>query len=220
MTRLAHESLLAARKNAGSLLRSVFARTRPLQVVGQSTSVSTAEVGPLDAHGQRCAVLEGDGVQPKWVVLGGVELAAGGLFALVQPPTTALYWYIWPLFGLGGCYVVQFRSELSTRWRLTLAGTAVLSAVALRLDWAFSGHVLWNILFIGHAWMTGKRDTTWMRLLVASLAHLVVLKLAFQTSRDVAGAGLSAALAAVVLLTLRDQHDGATDVIGGPTQGS
>ena len=145
------------------------------------------------------------GAPPRWLVLAASEIAAAGVFSLVASPRTALYWYIFPLFPLGVCYVVQFRSELPARWRWTLAGTAVLSAVALRLDWAFSGHVLWNVLFIGHAWMTGKRRSAWMKLMTGSLGYLVVLKVASQTSRDVVGAALSAALAAAALFVLRDR---------------
>ena len=78
----------------------------------------------------------------------------------------------------------------------------MLSAVALALDWPFSGHVLWNVLFIGHASMTGKRRTAWMGLLLASLLYLFVMKVASQTGRDVAGALLSIAVAAVLLVVL------------------
>lgn len=147
------------------------------------------------------------GSRPNWLVLAASEVAAAGLFSFAASPRTALYWYIFPLFGLGVCYVVQFRSELTRRWTLTFAGSAVLSAVALGLDWPFSGHVLWNVLFIGHAWMTAKLRTAWMALMAGSLVYLVVLKVAFQTSRDVAGAALSAALAAAALLALRQPRN-------------
>ncbi len=127
--------------------------------------------------------------------------------ARVRPFTAdALFWYAFPLFGLGGCYLVEFRSEFPPRWKVTFAASAVLSAVALALDWPFSGHVLWNVLFIGHAWTTGKRRSAWMALMVASLLHLFALKIAFQTGRDVAGAFVSVAVAATVLLALDDRH--------------
>ena len=61
--------------------------------------------------------------------------ASAALFAFVASPRTALFWYIFPLFGLGGSYLVQFRSELPPRWKVTLVKTAILSAVALTLDW-------------------------------------------------------------------------------------
>jgi hypothetical protein len=142
---------------------------------------------------------------PRWLVLAGATAAFAVLFAFVASPLTALFWYIFPLFGLGGSYLAQFRSEFPRRWRLTFAASAVLSAVALALDWPFSGHVLWNVLFIGHAWMTGKRRTAWMVLMLASLLYLLVMKIAFQTSRDVVGAAISVAVAAVVLFALDDR---------------
>jgi len=128
--------------------------------------------------------------------------ASALLFAFAASPRTALFWYIWPLFGLGGSYLVQFRSEFPPRWKLTFAASAVLSAVALAFDWPFSGHVLWNVLFIGHAWTTAKRRSAWMALMLISLLHLLAMKIAFQTSRDVAGAVVSVALAAAVLWQL------------------
>jgi hypothetical protein len=141
--------------------------------------------------------------RPRWLVLVAATAACAALFALVAAPTTALYWYIFPLFAVGGCYLVQFRAQLPPRWKATFAATAVLSAVALALDWAFSGHVLWNVLFIGHAWTTGKRRSAWMALLVASLVYLFAMKLAFQTTRDVVGAVISFALGLVALVVLR-----------------
>lgn len=128
------------------------------------------------------------------------------LFAFAASPQTALYWYIFPLFGLGGCYLVQFRSEFPPRWKVTFAASAVLSPVALALNWPFSGHVLWNVLFIGHAWVTGKRRSTWMVLMAGSLVYLFVLKIAFQTSRDLAGAGISVVVASIALLALADRR--------------
>jgi hypothetical protein len=85
---------------------------------------------------------------------------------------------------------------------VVLAACAVLSPVALALDWPFSGHVLWNVLFIGHAWRTGKRHSAWMALMLGSLIYLFGMKLAFQTTRDVAGATIAIAVAALGLLAL------------------
>jgi hypothetical protein len=153
--------------------------------------------------------------EPRWIVL-VVAVAAGGLlFAFVASPRTALFWYIFPLFGLGGSYLVQFRSEFPPRWKVAWAASAVLSAVALTLEWPFSGHVLWNVLFIGHAWRTGKRRTSWMALLLVSLLYLLAMKIAFQTSRDVAGAALSVAVAAIVLVALKDRESSTTRIAGG-----
>ena len=133
--------------------------------------------------------------------------ASALLFAFVLSPRTALFWYVFPLFGLGGCYLVQFRSEFPAQWRLTFAATTVVSVVALALNWPFSGHVLWNILFLGHAYMTGKRRSAWTWLLLVSLLHLFAMKVAFQTGRDVGGAFISVALAMIVLLAL-EHRDG------------
>lgn len=143
--------------------------------------------------------------EPRWLVLVVAMAASALLFAFAASPRTALFWYIWPLFGLGGSYLVQFRSEFPPRWKLTFAASAVLSAVALAFDWPFSGHVLWNVLFIGHAWTTAKRRSAWMALMLISLLHLLAMKIAFQTSRDVAGAVVSVALAAAVLWQLTDR---------------
>lgn len=161
---------------------------------------------PAHAHAE---IAEASTPAPRWPVLVGAMTAGALLFAFAVSPRTALYWYIFPLFGLGGCYLAQFRSEFPLRWKATFAASAVLSAVALALDWPFSGHVLWNVLFIGHAWMTGKRRSTWMMLMAASLAYLFALKIAFQTSRDVVGAGISVVVAALALLALADRR-GAT----------
>jgi hypothetical protein len=143
--------------------------------------------------------------EPRWLVLVVATATSALLFAFVASPRTALFWYIFPLFGLGFSYLVQFRSEFPRRWKLAWAASAVLSAVALALDWPFSGHVLWNVLFIGHAWRTGKRRTAWMALLVVSLLYLFAMKIAFQTSRDVAGAVVSVAVAAIALVALKDR---------------
>lgn len=140
--------------------------------------------------------------EPRWLVLITAMAASALLFAFVASPRTALFWYAFPLFGLGGSYLVQFRREFPPRWRVTFAASAVLSAVALAFDWPFSGHVLWNVLFIGHAWTTAKRRSAWMVLMLVSLLHLIVLKIASQTGRDVAGAGVSVAAAAIALLAL------------------
>ncbi|HEX2784150.1 MAG TPA: hypothetical protein VHN36_11225 [Ilumatobacteraceae bacterium] len=144
--------------------------------------------------------------EPRWVVLVATTAASAVLFAFVASPRTALFWYIFPLFGLGGSYLVQFRSEFPRPWKLTFAASAVLSAVALALDWPFSGHVLWNVLFIGHASMTAKRRTAWMALMLTSLLYLFAMKIAFQTPRDVWGAAISVAVAAIALLALRDRN--------------
>lgn len=139
-----------------------------------------------------------DPERPRWTVLAIAMVLFAGLFAALLSPTTALYWYVFPLFGLGAAYVLQFRSEFSRRWKVAFAGSAVLSAVALALDWPFSGHVLWNLMFIGHAWRT-RRRRVWLALLSASLVHLLALKVVFQTPRDVVGAGISAVVAVVLL---------------------
>lgn len=151
---------------------------------------------PRSGHDRSAAVA------PRWPVLAAAMVAAGGLLAFPLSPRTALYWYAFPLFGLGGCYLVQFRRQIPAVWRATFTVTAAFSAVALALDWPFSGHVLWNVLFIGHASMTGKQRSPWMALLLLSLLHLIVLKAAFQAPRDTAGAGISVAVAAVVLAGL------------------
>jgi hypothetical protein len=140
---------------------------------------------------------------PPWIALVLVSAAFGGLTAIGVSPRTALYWYIFPLFGIGACYLVQFRRQFSRWWVAVFAGTTVLSAVALGLEWAFSGHVLWNVLFIGHAWMTGKRRSAWMALLVASLVYLFVMKVVSQTTRDVVGGFISIAVAIVLLLLIQ-----------------
>jgi hypothetical protein len=137
--------------------------------------------------------------------------ASAVLAAFIASPRTALFWYIFPLFGLGGSYLLQFRSEFPRRWKVALAASGVLSAVALALDWPFSGHVLWNVLFIGHAWRTGKRRSAWMALMLASLVYLFAMKFAFQTSRDVVGAVISVAVATIVLLVLQDRHGADSD---------
>jgi len=145
--------------------------------------------------------------EPKWLALAVATAASAALFAFVASPRTALFWYIFPLFGLGGSYLYQFRTEFPPRWKTTFAATAVLSAVALALDWPFSGHVLWNVLFIGHASRTDKRRSAWMVLMLASLLYLFAMKIAFQTRRDVAGATVAVGVAVIVLLALKQRDD-------------
>jgi len=144
----------------------------------------------------------GSPAQPHWLGVALATLGFAALAALRFSPKTALYWYVFPLFGLGVNYVIQFRDELPAPWRFTLAITSILSIVALALQWPFSGHVLWNILFIGHARATGKARSAWMVLLVASLVYLFALKIAFQTPRDVVGAFIAIAVALVTLRVL------------------
>ena len=143
---------------------------------------------------------------PPWRALVLVTAAFAGLTAFGVSPRTGLYWYIFPLFGVGACYLVQFRRQLTRWWIAVFASTSVLAAVALALDWAFSGHVLWNVLFIGHAWTTGKRRSAWMLMLVASLVYLFVLKVVSQTARDVFGGFISIAVALVFLLLIQWAH--------------
>lgn len=136
--------------------------------------------------------------RPRWGVVAAATVIAGGLLALRLSPATALYWYAFPLFGIGVAYVVQFRSELTARWWAVLAASAVISAVALAGDWAFSGHVLFNVLLLGHAAQSPTRRT-WIRVLLASLVHLFVLKVGFQRPMDIVGGVISMAVAAVAL---------------------
>jgi cell division septation protein DedD len=46
-----------------------------------------------------------------------------------------------------------------------------------------------------------------MALMLGSLLYLFAMKIAFQTSRDLAGAVISVAVAAIVLLALEHRHD-------------
>jgi hypothetical protein len=146
--------------------------------------------------------------KPRWGVLALTTAFGAALIAFPLSPRTALYWYAFPLFGLGAAYLLQFLPQLPTRWRATFAASGVVSAVALALNWPFSGHVLWNVLFIGHAWTTGQRRTAWMGLLLGSLVYVVALKIAFQTPRDVVGAVISLALAGLMLAALRWRRPG------------
>lgn len=116
-----------------------------------------------------------------------------------------LYWYAFPLFGVGVTYVLQYRSRISRFWWAVFAAITPLSAVALALEWAFSGHVLWNVLFLGHNAQV-VRSRPWRWVLVASLVHLVVLKALFQTRRDLAGAVLSGGIAVLIVLWARRRH--------------
>jgi hypothetical protein len=120
------------------------------------------------------------------------------LLAVRLGVATPLYWYAFPLFGIGIAYVIQFRSELTARWWAVLAVSAVVSAVALARDWAFSGHVLWNVLFLGHAAQVPARRT-WIGVLLASLVHLFAMKFAFQRPRDVVGGVISVAIAVAAM---------------------
>ncbi len=74
----------------------------------------------------------------------GSTVAFGATFAVAISPRTALYRYVFPLFGMAVPYLVQIRRELTPRWWLSFATAAVVSPIALAQDWAFSGHVLWG----------------------------------------------------------------------------
>jgi hypothetical protein len=137
---------------------------------------------------------------PRWVVVLGSTLAFGAAFAIVIPPRTALYWYVFPLFGIAVPYLVEVRRHLTRRWWMTFGAAAVVSPIALTLDWAFSGHVLWNVLLLGHIAGTPARNTAWVPLFGASLVHLFALKATTQTGRDLVGGVLSAALAGAILV--------------------
>lgn len=43
----------------------------------------------------------------------GSTAAFGAAFAVVLPPRTALYWYVFPLFGIAAPYLVEVRGERS-----------------------------------------------------------------------------------------------------------
>jgi hypothetical protein len=137
---------------------------------------------------------------PRWVVVFGSTVAFGAAIAIVLPPRTALYWYAFPLFGIAVPYLIEVRRDLTRRWWLTFAAAGVVSPIALALDWPFSGHVLWNVLLLGHVASTPARDTAWLPLFGASLVHLFALKAATQTGRDLVGGVLSAALAGAILV--------------------
>ncbi|HEY7625600.1 MAG TPA: hypothetical protein VH761_00980 [Ilumatobacteraceae bacterium] len=139
----------------------------------------------------------------------GSTVAFGATFAFVITPRTALYWYAFPLFGIAVPYLVDVRRELTRRWWLTFAAAAVVSPIALALDWAFSGHVLWNVLLLGHVARSPARNTAWLPLFGISLVHLFALKATTQTGRDLVGGLLSAALAGGILAVSGTRHDDA-----------
>jgi len=114
----------------------------------------------------------------------GSTVAFGAAFAVV-PPRTALYWYVFPLFGIAVPYLVEVRRAFTPRWWLTFTAAGVVSPIAL--DWAFSGHILWNVLLLGYVARTPARNTAWLPLFGASLVHLFALKAATQTGRDLVG---------------------------------
>jgi len=158
------------------------------------------EVVPADpaSDDETTAPSDGTAERPRWGVVAIACAVAGGLLAMRLSPATALFWYAFPLFGIGVAYVLQFRSELTPRWWAVLAASAVLSAVALAQDWAFSGHVLFNVLLLGHAAQSPTRQT-WIRLLTASLVELFVLKVGFQRPMDAVGGVISVVVAIVAL---------------------
>jgi hypothetical protein len=147
---------------------------------------------------------------PRWFVVLGSTVAFGAALAVVIPPRTALYWYAFPLFGVAVPYLVEVRRELTPRWWLTFAAASVVSPIALALDWAFSGHILWNVLLLGHVARTPARNTAWLPLFGASLVHLFALKAATQTGRDLVGGVLSAALAGGILAVSGTRNGDAT----------
>ena len=148
---------------------------------------------------------------PRWGTLGMVMSAAAVLFSFVASPRTALFWYVFPLFALGITYVIQFRTQFPWPWRAAFAASAVAGAATVAFDLPFSGHFLWNVLFIGHAWRTGKRRNPWMVLLPASLVHLIAMKIAFQTRRDLAGALVAMAVATAMLVALERSDPASND---------
>lgn len=148
--------------------------------------------------------------EPRWLVVFGSTVAFGTAFAFVIPPRTALYWYAFPLFGIAVPYLVEVRRELTPRWWLTFAAAGVVSPIALALDWAFSGHILWNVLLLGHIARSPASNTAWLPLFGASLVHLFALKAATQTGRDLVGGVLSAALAGGILVVSGTPKGGVT----------
>lgn len=160
-----------------------------LPIMGRTTSTTTGrDVEIPDAA-------------PRW---GAMALATGAAGVLLLPLVTqgvALWAYAFPLFGIGIVYVGQYRPWFTRPWWITLVAITPLSVVALALDWPFSGHVLWNVLFIGHDALR-IRSRRWLQIFGASLVHLVVMKALFQTTRDLLGAVLSGALAIAMVLVL------------------
>ncbi len=138
---------------------------------------------------------------PRWRTVAIVTVVAGLALLPLITEGVALYLYAFPLFGIGIPYVIQFRASITRAWWVTFIAITPLSVVALALEWPFSGHVLWNILFLAHS-MAVVRSRVWMWVFVGSLVHLITLKALFQTPRDMVGAGLSAAVAGAILLVL------------------
>ena len=68
--------------------------------------------------------------RPRWLVLVLAMATSALLFAFVASPRTALFWYIFPLFGLGGCYLVQFAMKIAFQTSRDVAGAVVSLAVA------------------------------------------------------------------------------------------
>ena len=145
---------------------------------------------------------DGQSEEPAWRLLAALTVVFAVLTLPLAFSSVSLYWYAFPLFGIGIAYVLQFRTEFPLPWRITLVVAAVVSAVALALNWPFSGHLLWNVLFIGHARRYGRRRTTWLVVLAASMVHLFTLKALFQTGRDLVGGFISVGVALVVLVVL------------------
>lgn len=114
----------------------------------------------------------------------------------------ALWAYAFPLFGIGAAYLLQHRRRFARAWWVALAAITPLSAIALALEWPFSGHILWNIVFLGHN-AAHVRSRRWRWVFIASLVHLVAFKAAFQSTRDLIGAPISGALAVVIVVVLR-----------------
>lgn len=139
---------------------------------------------------------------PPWTFLALATVAFGVVFMPMAFASSSLYFYVFPLFGVGVTYLLQFRRELPVPWKVGLVATTILSTVALALNWPFSGHVLWNVLFIGHARRWGRHRGEWIAVLAASLVYLFALKVAFQTGRDVVGGFISIGVACAALLVL------------------
>ncbi len=162
---------------------------------------------PVGSQAHTAAVSEPDD-GPRWRTVAIAMVVAGVAMLPLITQGVALYLYAFPLFGVGIPYVLQFRSSMTRAWWVTFIAITPLSVVALALEWPFSGHVLWNVLFLAHA-MAVVRSRVWMWVFVGSLVHLVTLKAVFQTPRDMVGAVLSAAVAGAILLVLwrRDELD-------------
>ena len=137
--------------------------------------------------------------QPR---LGQVLLIEAG-FALALLPLAfsqlALYWYAFPLMGLGTAYVVQFRHEFPNAWKVAFGLAAIIGLLGVQSP--FSGHALWNTLFIGHASRRTPPRKAWMILLVLSMLHLFTMKVIFWRVQDVAGS-LGSVLLGMVMLAI------------------